>query len=72
MDLGDWQELSRLRFENHLWHRCVDDIRVEVERPAANSASIAQVLERSLAVLNKGLAGLHRRPVTRGAQPGGR
>jgi hypothetical protein len=72
MDLGDWQELSRLRFENHLWHRCVDEIRAEVERPAATTNSIAHVVERSIEVLNKGLAGLHRRPVGRGAQAGRR
>ena len=63
MDLGDWQELSRLRFENHIWHRCIDDIRDAMQRPAATSESIAEVVERSVALLNERLVSVHRRPV---------
>jgi hypothetical protein len=67
VDLGDWQELSRLRFENHVWHRCVDEIHAAVERPGASAESIAQAIEQSVAVLNRQLRTMHRRPVGSGA-----
>jgi hypothetical protein len=64
MDLGDWQELSRLRFENHLWHRWVAEILETMQRPGARADSIADNVESSTAALNEQLVRLHRRPVT--------
>jgi hypothetical protein len=63
MDFGDWQELSRLRFENHAWHRCIDAILEGIARPGATSTSIVEVVERSVSTLNERLAQTHRRPV---------
>ena len=63
MDLGDWQELSRLRFENHVWHRCVDSIMKAAEQPNATPQSISQGVEQSVKVLNDHLHTLHRGPV---------
>jgi hypothetical protein len=65
MDLGDWQELSRLRFENHVWHRCLDDIREAMEQPGATSESIAHAVRQSVDVLNDRLVSVHRRRVAR-------
>jgi hypothetical protein len=62
VDFGDWQELSRLRFENHAWHRCVDAVRQAVDQPGATSTSIAEAVERSVSTLNERLIQLHRRP----------
>jgi hypothetical protein len=64
MDLGDWQELSRLRLENHVWHRCIDEIREAMEQPGGTSDTLAAVVRSSVVVLNERLAALHRRPVT--------
>lgn len=63
MDFGDWQEMSRLRFENHSWHRCIDAVLEEVDRPGATSTSIAEAVKRSVNTLNERLLQLHRRPV---------
>ena len=63
MDLGDWQELSRLRFENHVWHRCIDSILEATEQPGATPQSIVEVVEQSVNVLDDRLRTLHRRPV---------
>jgi hypothetical protein len=67
MDLGDWQELSRLRFENHAWHRCIAMILEALDKPGATSDSIAEAVEQNIATLNDRLAQVHRRPVTPGA-----
>lgn len=64
MDLGDWQELSRLRSENHAWHRCIETILEAIGKPGATSRSIAEAVDRSVATLNDRLTQLHRRPVT--------
>lgn len=64
MDFGDWQELSRLRFENHAWHRCIDAVLQTVDQPGATSTSIAETVERSVNTLNQSLLQLHRRPAT--------
>ena len=64
MDFGDWQEMSRLRFENHAWHRCIDSVLQAVDRPGATSTSMAEAVERSVNTLNERLLQLHRRPVT--------
>ena len=64
MDFGDWQELSRLRFENHAWHRCIDAVLQAVDQRGATSTSIAEAVEQSVATLNERLIQLHRRPVT--------
>jgi hypothetical protein len=63
MDLGDWQELSRLRFENHAWHRCVGAIREAIARPGATSTSIAVAVHDSVAALNARLEQVRRRTV---------
>jgi hypothetical protein len=63
MDLGDWQELSRVRVENHVWHRCTDDILEAVRAPGATHATIAASVEQCVDRLNKRLVALHRRPV---------
>lgn len=63
MDLGDWQELSRLRAENHAWHRCVDDLLETIRAPRATSASISEAVERNVVLLNQHLERLRRRPV---------
>jgi hypothetical protein len=65
VDLGDWQEMSRLRFENHAWHRCMEAILEAIERPGATSTSIAEAVDRSVTVLNDSLVQVHRRPVAR-------
>jgi hypothetical protein len=64
VDLGDWQELSRLRFENHAWHHCIDAVLQAVNKPGATSSSIAEAVELSVNTLNDRLLQLHRRPVT--------
>jgi hypothetical protein len=63
MDFGDWQELSRLRFENHAWHRCITTIIEALDKPGARADSIAQAVEQSVHVLNQDLVTCHRRPV---------
>ena len=68
MDLGDWQELSRLRFENHAWHRCIATIVEALDKPGATSGSIADAVDQSIATLNDLLAQGHRRPVARKPQ----
>jgi len=68
MDLGDWQELSRLRFENHAWHRCVAMILEALDKPGATSGSITEAVDQSIATLNELLVQSHRRPVTRKPQ----
>jgi hypothetical protein len=64
VDFGDWQELSRLRFENHAWHRCVDAVLQAVNQPGATPASIAEAVQRSVDTLNERLMQLHRRAAT--------
>jgi hypothetical protein len=64
VDFGDWQEMSRLRFENHAWHRCIDGVLQAVNQPGATSTSIAEAVERSVNTLNERLLQLHRRPAT--------
>jgi len=63
MDIGDWQELSRLRGENHVWHRCIAEILDAVQAPGATADSIASAVERSVATLNQQLVQIRRRPV---------
>jgi hypothetical protein len=63
MDIGDWQELSRVRGENHAWHRCVDGILEAVRAPRATNASIRDAVEQNVTVLNQHLEALHRRTV---------
>jgi hypothetical protein len=63
MDLGDWQELSRLRFENHAWHVCIDAIVEAIEQPGATANSIAEAVDRNVTMLNERLQQTHRRPV---------
>ena len=63
MDLGDWQELARLRAENHYWHRCIREILDAVNKTAATTDSIVQAVTSSVAALNEALGRLHRRPV---------
>jgi hypothetical protein len=63
MDLGDWQELARLRFENHVWHRCVSEILGAIETPGATTETIKSAVEHNVATLNDNLVRLHRRPV---------
>jgi hypothetical protein len=55
--------MSRLRFENHAWHRCVDSIVEAIERPGATALSIAEAVETSVSALNDRLVQVHRRPV---------
>jgi hypothetical protein len=64
VDLGDWQEMSRLRFENHAWHLCIDAVLQAVNKPGATSTSIAEAVERSVDALNARLVQLHRGPAT--------
>jgi len=63
MDIGDWQEFSRLRGENHVWHRCVGEILEAVQAPGATADSIAAAVERSVTTLNQQLVRMRRRPV---------
>ena len=63
MDIGDWQEFSRLRGENHVWHRCIAEILEAVQAPGATAESIASVVEHSVTTLNQHLVRIHRRPV---------
>ena len=63
MDLGDWQELSRLRAENHGWHRCVTEILAALDKPAATFDYVVQAITSSVAALNDTLRRLHRHPV---------
>jgi hypothetical protein len=67
MDLGDWQEMSRLRSENHAWHRCIEAILGALDEPGATSGSIAEAVDRSLSTLNDRLTQLRRRAVPRRA-----
>ena len=66
MDLGDWQELSRLRFENHAWHRCVAEILDAVHRRSTTPASLTAAIHASVTELNAQLRTLHRPPVAAG------
>jgi hypothetical protein len=63
VDLGDWQELARLRFENHVWHRCIAEIVEAIEVPGTTAEAITARIEQSVAALNDQLVRLHRRPV---------
>ena len=63
MDLGDWQELARLRFENHVWHLCVTQILETVDQPGSTVEAITARISSSVAALNEQLVRLHRRPV---------
>ena len=63
MDIGDWQELSRLRLENHLWHRCLDDIASAARNHQLTADALAQSIEQSVQALNERLQHLGRRPV---------
>ena len=63
MDIGDWQEFSRLRGENHVWHRCIAEILETVQAPGATAESIATAVERSVDTLNQHLVQMRRRPV---------
>lgn len=65
MDLGDWQELARLRAENHVWHRCVGEILDALAVQGATPEMIVASIERSVGSLNEHLVKLRRRPVTR-------
>jgi hypothetical protein len=64
VDFGDWQELSRLRFENHAWHRCIDAVLQAVDARGATSISIAEAVDHSVRTLNERLLQLHRRPAS--------
>jgi len=63
MDLGDWQEFSRLRAENHSWHRCVTEILAALDKPAATTEFIVEAIRSSVGTLNETLRRLHRHPV---------
>lgn len=64
MDLGDWQELSRLRFENHAWHLCIDAILQVIDGPHPSTASITEAVDRSVNTLNDRLVRIRRRPIS--------
>jgi len=64
VDLGDWQELARLRFENHVWHLCITQILDAVDAPSATSEAICARIEQSVTALNEQLVRLHRRPIS--------
>lgn len=55
--------MSRLRFENHAWHRCVDAIVEAIEQPGATATSIADAVQASVTTLNDRLVQVHRRPI---------
>jgi hypothetical protein len=63
MDLGDWQEFTRLRAENHAWHRCVQDILASTRKTALSSDALAASIDRSVATLDERLRALGRRGV---------
>ena len=63
MDLGDWQELARLRFENHVWHLCITQILETVDAPGSTAEAITTRINDSVTALNEQLVRLHRRPV---------
>jgi hypothetical protein len=66
MDIGDWQELARLRSENHLWHRCMAEI-VDALDPTTMSTqtrTLHETVVQSVAVLDHRLTRLGRRPVS--------
>jgi hypothetical protein len=64
VDLGDWQELSRLRSENHAWHRCVAEIVDSTHRTDLSGSQLADSILRSVGALNTRLAALGRRKVS--------
>jgi hypothetical protein len=64
MDIGDWQEFSRLRGENHHWHRCIAEILEAVQAREATAGSIARAVERSVETLNEHLVRIRRRPLS--------
>jgi hypothetical protein len=69
MDIGDWQELARLRHENHAWHRCVAEIVDALYPPPGRSmqrGTLHDEIEQSIAVLNERLHRIGRRPVSAG------
>jgi hypothetical protein len=63
MDMGDWLEYSRLRGENHSWHRCVNEILDALDAPSATIDSIRLAVSHSVDTLNGALGRLRRRPV---------
>jgi hypothetical protein len=63
VDLGDWQELARLRFENHVWHLCITQILETVDAPGSTVEAIVTGINVSVTALNEQLVRLHRRPV---------
>jgi 6-phosphofructokinase len=63
MDISDWQELSRLRLENHLWHRCLDDIVSAARDHQLTSSELAHAIQASVGTLNGRLHNMGRRPV---------
>jgi hypothetical protein len=66
MDIGDWQELSRLRYENHLWHRCIAQIveSIHPEPGQPRRLTVRESIEQSVAELNERLRHVGRRPVS--------
>jgi hypothetical protein len=59
--------MSRLRSENHAWHRCIETILEAVDKPGATAGSIVEAVDLSVGTLNDHLTRLRRRPVPREA-----
>ena len=68
MDIGDWQELARLSYENHAWHRCIAEIvdAMYPPTPSMQRASLHAEVEQSITELNERMRHIGRRPVSGG------
>lgn len=58
-DVGIWQELARLRTENHYWRECVVGIVKDTRGPHASADALIQSIEQRLIALAEKISRLH-------------
>jgi hypothetical protein len=58
-DVGIWQELARLRTENHTWRECVEGIVHDVRQHPNSSAALRDAIRQRITSLGTRVARIY-------------
>jgi hypothetical protein len=60
-EVGIWQELARLRTENHAWRECIEGIVRDVEQHASSTDALKNAIRERIVSLGGRIADTHHR-----------
>jgi hypothetical protein len=58
-EVGIWQELARLRTENHAWRECVEGILLDVAHRSTSADALKAAIRRRIQTLGGRVAGIY-------------